>query len=57
MRQMIDEEAVIAHRERGLTSDRPVLRGTAQNPDTYFQGARRSTLLCRNSRDHPEGNG
>ncbi len=38
MRQMIDEEAVIAHRERGLTSDRPALRGTAQNPDTYFQG-------------------
>jgi pyruvate-ferredoxin/flavodoxin oxidoreductase len=28
---------VRAHRERGLTPDKPVLRGTAQNPDTYFQ--------------------
>jgi pyruvate-ferredoxin/flavodoxin oxidoreductase len=38
MRQMINDEAVIAHRERGLSSDHPVLRGTAQNPDTFFQG-------------------
>jgi pyruvate-ferredoxin/flavodoxin oxidoreductase len=34
---LIDEEAVLAHRERRLTPDRPVLRGTAQNPDVFFQ--------------------
>ncbi|HET6514021.1 MAG TPA: pyruvate:ferredoxin (flavodoxin) oxidoreductase [Thermodesulfovibrionales bacterium] len=38
MRAMIDEDLVIAHRERGLSPDRPMLRGTAQNPDVYFQG-------------------
>ncbi|MFP4687067.1 MAG: pyruvate:ferredoxin (flavodoxin) oxidoreductase [bacterium] len=34
---LIDEEAVQAHRERGMTPDNPVLRGTAQNPDVFFQ--------------------
>ena len=34
---LIDPEHVAAHRARGLTPDRPVLRGTAQNPDTFFQ--------------------
>ena len=29
---------VIAHRQRGLTPDRPMMRGTAQNPDVYFTG-------------------
>lgn len=37
MRAMIDEDWVIAHRNRGLSPDRPVLRGSAQNPDVYFQ--------------------
>lgn len=37
LRAMIDDEDVYAHRARGLTPDRPVLRGTAQNPDVYFQ--------------------
>src|SRR5262245_51716912 len=37
LRAMLDEEAVAAHRRRALTPDRPVLRGTAQNPDAYFQ--------------------
>lgn len=37
LRAMIDDELVFAHRARGLTPDRPVLRGTAQNPDVYFQ--------------------
>ncbi|VAW79772.1 Pyruvate-flavodoxin oxidoreductase, partial [hydrothermal vent metagenome] len=35
---MIDEELVIAHRRRGLNPDHPFIRGTAQNPDVYFQG-------------------
>ncbi|MCE3224064.1 MAG: pyruvate flavodoxin/ferredoxin oxidoreductase domain protein [Nitrospira sp.] len=37
LRAMIDDRYIQAHRERALTPDRPVLRGTAQNPDTYFQ--------------------
>lgn len=37
VRAMINEERVTEHRLRGLTPDRPVLRGTAQNPDVYFQ--------------------
>jgi pyruvate-ferredoxin/flavodoxin oxidoreductase len=37
MRAMIDDELVRAHRARAMTPDRPVLRGTAQNPDVFFQ--------------------
>ena len=37
LRALIDEALVRQHRERGLTPDRPQLRGTAQNPDTFFQ--------------------
>ncbi|MDX2283302.1 MAG: pyruvate:ferredoxin (flavodoxin) oxidoreductase [Bacteroidia bacterium] len=38
LRAMIDEGLVAAHRNRALNPDRPVVRGTAQNPDVYFQG-------------------
>ena len=37
LRHMLDDAQVRAHRGRGLTPDRPVLRGTAQNPDAFFQ--------------------
>ena len=37
LRAMIDEETIIAHRKRALSPDHPVLRGTAQNPDVFFQ--------------------
>ena len=37
LRALVDERFVSAHRSRALTPDRPVLRGTAQNPDTFFQ--------------------
>src|SRR5436305_2700454 len=37
LRAMIDEDLVRAHRARALNPDRPVMRGTAQNPDVYFQ--------------------
>jgi pyruvate-ferredoxin/flavodoxin oxidoreductase len=37
LRAMIDDSLVRAHRARALSPDRPVLRGTAQNPDVYFQ--------------------
>ncbi len=38
MHVMIDDELVIAHRKRALTPDKPFIRGTAQNPDVFFQG-------------------
>jgi len=37
IRAMIDEDLVRAHRRRALSPDRPFIRGTAQNPDVYFQ--------------------
>ncbi len=37
MRAMIDLDLVFAHRQRALSPDHPVIRGTAQNPDVYFQ--------------------
>nr|HQF14859.1 pyruvate:ferredoxin (flavodoxin) oxidoreductase [Thermogutta sp.] len=37
VRAMIDMELVRAHRERAMSPEKPVLRGTAQNPDVFFQ--------------------
>ncbi|MFL6332759.1 MAG: pyruvate:ferredoxin (flavodoxin) oxidoreductase [Pyrinomonadaceae bacterium] len=37
IRALIDADLVRAHRARALTPDRPVMRGTAQNPDVFFQ--------------------
>ncbi|MBD3165689.1 pyruvate:ferredoxin (flavodoxin) oxidoreductase, partial [bacterium] len=37
IRAMIDDDLVIAHRMRGMSPDRPVLRGSSQNPDVFFQ--------------------
>ena len=38
IRAMIDDELVRAHRARALDPEHPFIRGTAQNPDTFFQG-------------------
>jgi pyruvate-ferredoxin/flavodoxin oxidoreductase len=38
LRAMIDDKLIAQFRGRALTPDKPVLRGTAQNPDVYFQG-------------------
>ena len=38
IRAMIDDKFVFAHRLRGMSPDRPIMRGTAQNPDVFFQG-------------------
>jgi pyruvate-ferredoxin/flavodoxin oxidoreductase len=46
---MLDEKLVRAHRERALSSDNPILRGTAQNPDVFFQAREASNpfyLAC-----------
>ena len=37
LRALLDESAIRAHRARALSPDHPVLRGSAQNPDTFFQ--------------------
>jgi len=37
LRELFDDAAIAAHRGRALTPDRPTIRGTAHNPDTYFQ--------------------
>ncbi|MDD4202468.1 MAG: pyruvate:ferredoxin (flavodoxin) oxidoreductase, partial [Candidatus Omnitrophica bacterium] len=38
MREMINSDLVRAHRLRGLNPEHPMLKGTSQNPDVYFQG-------------------
>ncbi|MFI5067929.1 MAG: pyruvate:ferredoxin (flavodoxin) oxidoreductase, partial [Streptosporangiales bacterium] len=38
LRALVPEELIRAHRSRALSPDHPVIRGTAQNPDVYFQG-------------------
>ena len=38
IRAMMPDDLIAAHRARALSPDRPVIRGTAQNPDVYFQG-------------------
>jgi len=38
MAAMLDRELIIEHRKRALSPDHPVVRGTAQNPDVFFQG-------------------
>jgi len=45
LRAMLDPERVQEHRRRALTPDRPVLRGTAQNPDTFFQAREAANLF------------
>ena len=49
LRCMLSEEHIAAHRRRGLTPDHPTLRGTAQNPDVFFQAREASNpfyLAC-----------
>ena len=44
LRSLINDDLIFAHRARSLTPDRPVLRGTAQNPDVYFQSREAANL-------------
>lgn len=37
IKEMMDQDAINAHRDRALSPDNPFIRGTAQNPDVYFQ--------------------
>jgi pyruvate-ferredoxin/flavodoxin oxidoreductase len=49
IREMIDDQLVRAHRTRALTPDRPVMRGTAQNPDVFFQARERANSFYRDT--------
>jgi len=51
MRRMIDMELVYDHRSRALSPDHPVLRGTAQNPDVFFQARERANPFYRDCPD------
>ena len=45
IRATINEELVRQHRARALSPDHPVMRGTAQNPDVFFQSRERANAL------------
>jgi pyruvate-ferredoxin/flavodoxin oxidoreductase len=58
IRTMISDELVLQHRERALSPDHPFIRGTAQNPDVYFQARERANsyylalpLIVQNTMD------
>ena len=56
--QMINEDLVIAHRQRAMNPDRPVLRGTAQNPDVFFQAREAcNPFYAKCAGHHAEGDG
>jgi len=38
IKEMIDVDQIIAHRKRAMNPEHPILRGSSQNPDVYFQG-------------------
>ncbi len=45
LHQMMPDDLVLAVRGRGMTPDAPTIRGTAQNPDVYFQGREAANSL------------
>ncbi len=51
MRALINMDRVFEHRQRALSPDHPVLRGTAQNPDVYFQAREASNPYYEACRD------
>ena len=47
LKAMIDDKLVIEHRKRALSPDHPVIRGTAQNPDVFFQARESANLYYK----------
>ena len=45
LKEMMPDELVLKNRARGMTPDKPTIRGTAQNPDVYFQGREAANSL------------
>jgi pyruvate-ferredoxin/flavodoxin oxidoreductase len=52
LRAMIADELVAAHRSRALTPERPTVRGTAQNPDAFFQAREACNPFYAAAADH-----
>lgn len=48
MKALMKDEKIIEHRNRALSPDKPVIRGTAQNPDVFFQAREASNLYYNN---------
>ncbi|MBZ5859333.1 pyruvate:ferredoxin (flavodoxin) oxidoreductase [Flavihumibacter profundi] len=48
IKSMVPDELVIAHRKRALNPEHPFIRGTAQNPDVYFQGRETVNVFYNN---------
>ena len=55
IKQMLDWDAIAAFRKRALTPDSPLLRGTAQNPDVFFQGREGCNTLYSKVADIVQG--
>lgn len=49
LRSMINDKFVLEHHKRGLSPDNPNIRGTAQNPDVYFQGRERANQIYQDA--------
>ncbi|MBQ8293770.1 MAG: pyruvate:ferredoxin (flavodoxin) oxidoreductase [Alphaproteobacteria bacterium] len=49
LQEMLPDDLVLANRARGMTPDKPTIRGTAQNPDVYFQGREAANPLYANT--------
>jgi pyruvate-ferredoxin/flavodoxin oxidoreductase len=45
LRKLVPENLVVEYHKRGMNPDKPTIRGTAQNPDVYFQGREASNPL------------
>jgi len=54
LRALLDEGAIAAHRARAMSPDRPTLRGSAQNPDTFFQAREASNPFHDGCAGHVE---
>lgn len=51
LNKIIRQDLISQHRQRSLSPDNPFIRGTAQNPDVYFQGRERSNVYYDNAAD------
>jgi len=52
LRALIDEQLIAENRKRAMSPDHPVLRGTAQNPDAFFQAPRSLQPVLRRLPGH-----
>ena len=55
IRKMIDNDLVRAHHQRRLNPEHPVLRGSAQNPDVFFQAREAANPFYIEAPDHMQG--